>query len=277
MDLSLVAPQLIRAARRSPAAGEKKLRSLCGSVASQIETDARRRGPLSFWGRSVNCDEITKTDIVDPAVIAVLGRIAGKTLSSTTPHAGLQHTYGYLFSVIQTPYGMKRDRWTETGLEAALDIPPDSLGPQPSSGTLLTNATWLAGRIAFRRHRREQSRLAAWLRDKATPELVAKDFETLPHQRITESVRDRRTGTWQLQTDLVCVQDPAHWLLVYSLRNSARDVHQLITLFPVTDANRRELIDRTATPRRTDIRLRFNAWLPRMTGDLSGGCRLTEF
>ncbi|MCR9197272.1 MAG: hypothetical protein NXI04_01385 [Planctomycetaceae bacterium] len=277
MDLSLVAPQLIRAARRSPAAGEKKLRSLCGSVADQIETDARRRGPLSFWGRSVNCDEITKTDIVDPAVIAVLGRIAGKTLSSTTPHAGLQHTYGYLFSVIQTPYGMKRDRWTETGLEAALGIPPDSLGPQPTAGTLLTNATWLAGRIAYRRHRREQTRLADWLEAKATPELVDKDFERLPHQRITESVKDRRTGTWQLQTDLVCVQKQRHWLLVYSLRHVTRNIHQLITLFPVTDANRLELIERAVTPRRTDIRLRFNAWLPRMTGELTGSCRLTEF
>lgn len=277
MDFAQISPQLIRAARRSPAAGEKKLRSLCGSVAHQIEIDARRRGPLSFWGRSVNCDEITQTQIVDPAVLGVLGRVAGKPLSSATPHAGLQHTYGYLFSVIETPYGMKRDRWTETGLEAALNIPPDSLGPAPDSGTLLTNATWLAGRIAFRRHHTAGDRLSHWLSSKAAPELVAKDFTALPHQRITESVKERITGTWQLQTDLVCVQEPDHWLLVYSLRNAARHIHQLITLFPVTGANRQDLANRAAIPRRTDIRLRFNAWLPRMTGEWRGSCRLTEF
>jgi len=280
MDFSRVAPQLIRAARRSLVQGEQKLRRSCGTVATQIETDARRRGPLSFWGRSSNLDEVAQTEIVDPGVIAVIGQVAGKQLSPVTPHAGLQHTYGYLFSEIQTPYGMKRDRWTETGLERALDLPEDTLGPQPQHGTLLGNVTWLAGTIAFRQHPAARDRLNAWLTHKVAAELVAADFAQLPQQRLVETVSDPLTNRrWQLQTDLVCLKGPRQWLLVYSLhsRTAGRQQHQLITLFPVTNANRRELIDRAGTPRRSDIRLRFNAWLPRMSAELSGSCRLQEF
>jgi len=123
MNFSDITPQLVRAAQGSLVKGEQKLRQSCGTLATQMEADAKRRGPLSFWGRSSNTDEVTQSQIVDPAIIALIGRLAQKKLSPVTPHAGLQHTYGYLFSEIETPYGMKRDRWTETTLENALDIP----------------------------------------------------------------------------------------------------------------------------------------------------------
>lgn len=278
MNFSLVAQQLIKAARTSLEVGEKKFRQTCKGITSQIESDGLRRGPLSFWGRSVNLDEVTQSEIVDPQLIQLIGRIAGKSMSSDTPHAGLQHTYGYLFSVIKTPYGMKRDRWTETALETSLGVPSDTLGPEPGSGTLLTNATWLAGRIAFRRHKAQLSKLDNYLGCKTAPELVCTDFHKIRHQRILESIKPFDTS-WQIQTDLVQISARQNqWLLIYSLRNHSRKTHQLITLFPVSNKNRAELVERTEHSRRMNIRLRFNAYLPRLSGkDIQGRCRLIEF
>ena len=60
---------------------------------------------LALWGRSVNADENTGETIVHPAILAAIGALAGVPMRGRFVQAGLQHTYGYLFSLIDTPYG----------------------------------------------------------------------------------------------------------------------------------------------------------------------------
>ncbi|MGC3970942.1 MAG: hypothetical protein QM775_27505 [Pirellulales bacterium] len=104
--LPAAAAAMITAAQRheSPAA---VLRKRCPHVYRQMTSDAHRAAMFSLWGRSVNFDEHAGQTIVDPAIVEVVGELAGKSMRGEVVHAGLLHTYGYLFSVIDTPYGAK--------------------------------------------------------------------------------------------------------------------------------------------------------------------------
>src|SRR5262245_13206806 len=108
--LAGAAAEMIAAAR----AGEPivpLLRRRCPEVLRQIVADARHPGLFSHWGRSANFDENAQSVIVDPAIVRAVGETAGVPARGRFVHAGLLHTYGYLFSLIETPYGAKRDRW----------------------------------------------------------------------------------------------------------------------------------------------------------------------
>ena len=140
--------RLIRVGERRFVSGVRLFEKELPQIATQIRSDARRYGPLAFWGRSVNHDEIVQATIVQPVIVRLLGHFAARTLSIKTPHAGLQHTYGYLLTNIKTPYGFKRERWTETEIESAFHLHPTTLGPVPDSGTLLANATVLLGTLS---------------------------------------------------------------------------------------------------------------------------------
>ncbi|MEZ6122507.1 MAG: hypothetical protein R3C49_04940 [Planctomycetaceae bacterium] len=200
------------------------------------------------------------------------------------PHAGLQHTYGYLFSIIDTPYGRKRDRWVTTSLEESLGLPEDILSPVPSSGTLLSNATWLAGLIAFSGHRR-QVWLRRCLRGRASQELAALQQLSLGGYRLVESVDlrkgDEKPFRVQLITDLIRFPYASRtsriepWLLVYSVLDERLPHPELVTLFAVSDAFADELVERASVKRRSDIRQRYNAYVSGLPdSEMSGSVSL---
>src|SRR5437660_421137 len=126
------------------------LKKHCPPIHRQIVADGNTPGLLSFWGRSANVDENVGETIVHPAILQAIGQLAGVPMRGRFVHAGLQHTYGYLFSLIDTPYGAKRDRWLTTDLENGFGLDPTLLGDRPRKGTLLGNLTWFIGRIVFR-------------------------------------------------------------------------------------------------------------------------------
>lgn len=284
MDFSTIAQKLIDAAHDDIAGAVELCRELCPAIVSQIQTDSARRGPLSFWGRSTNFDELANQTIVDPVLISLLSQITRKKISVKTPHAGLQHTYGYLLSLIQTPYGMKRDRWTEAKLESAFGLNKSTLGPSPQQGTLLTNATWLAGQIAFRNVDKSLDRLRRYLSGKYSPDLDRIDFDRLPQVRIVENVTLKTTPkrppkSWSLQTDLVSASANVEFnVLIYSVTEEHTGNASLITLFPIGQETRQELLARTQSTTRDDIRLRFNAYVPALFGGVfEGTCEAVEF
>lgn len=274
--------QFVSAAVRDMSRATKLFEQKAPEIADQIRTDARRRGPLSFWGRSRNVDELAAVTIVDPAIIELISSVADRPISSITPHAGLQHTYGYLFSTVETPYGFKRDRWVETDIETAFGLDASTLGPYPKHGTLLTNATWFAGQIAFRNKPAERKRLHRFLATKVSPELPEFSPQTGRHIRLMERVslnQQKKKRSWTLQTDIVTSSKPGRQsVLVYSAVDHQRDLHQLITLFPVGAGVVKELRNRSLTQRRTDIRSRYNAYIPGLPNhELKGSCRLKKF
>ncbi|MCA9138499.1 MAG: hypothetical protein KDB00_17125 [Planctomycetales bacterium] len=245
------------------------LRRSCPQIVRQIESDVGRSGPLIFWGECRNVDEFAGKVIVEPPILESIFRIARQPLHLEHPHAGLQHTYGYLFSVIETPFGKKRDRWVSDQLEQSLDLPTDVLGPTPKFGTLLANATWLAGSIAFRGHSRRNwlkrclgKRVAPSLRDLAIDRLSrVRSIETIKLQ----PVRGRQLRV-SLITDLVRLpladHDSDGWLLVYSIEDDRNRNPELVTLFTVSDAFAESVRQRSSLRKLSDIRLRYNAWVP---------------
>ena len=282
MDFSALAQNLIATTQSDVALGVERFHELCPDLVAQIGRDATRMGPLSFWGRSINFDELANQTIVDSAIIQLLSQISGKKLSRKWPHAGLQHTYGYLLSLIQTPYGMKRDRWIDTSLETAFGLNHSVLSPVPNEGTLLSNATWLAGQIAFRGNEANQNWLRSYLTGKCSSELDAISFCDLPQNRIVETVHGKNDSSnkiWSLQTDLVPFPtDSTISLLVYSVREETSGKHSLMTLFPAGQETQQELLARTEVACRDDIRLRFNAYVPALAGHvLNGTCELVAF
>jgi hypothetical protein len=285
-EFDAIARDIIALADRSVIQRIAVLRQRCPWIPGQIRSDAVRTGPLPFWGRCVNIDELTATTIVSPAIVEALQSVAGRSESTSTPHAGLQHTYGYLFSLIPTPFGRKRDRWVSNIFEVAFGQPPGTFGPNPKQGTLLSHATWLAGHFAFRREDRLR-RLQKCLTDRIHPSLHAATLVSMPSLRLEESIviatRNGRGAKITLRTDLVQMPRSDHrieanpWLLVYSIADSRRRDPQLITLFAVSDDCCAAIESRAAKHRRSDIRPRYNAFIPGLASEPhSGQCRLVR-
>lgn len=240
------------------------LRARCPFVYRQVRRDALYPGLLALWGRSVNFDDEAPEVIVHPAIARALGEQLGAPVRGRVVHAGLQHTYGYLFSLLKTPYGFKRDRWTSTGLERGLGVDLSLLGARPAAGTLLANATWLMGQIAFRGDRRALARLARQA-DAVAPALVTYDFSALTVTRIEERARLPGQACCEvaLVTDLLTLSRAPkgdRWL-VYSVRGGARAPLRLVTAFPVSPAGV-ESLRASTPPGPAEVRLRYNAYVP---------------
>ncbi|MEO1529182.1 MAG: hypothetical protein AAFX06_27495 [Planctomycetota bacterium] len=266
--LERITRRLIRTGKSGDPSALRLLRAELPGVVEQIQRDASRNGPLSYWGRSLNHDEFADQTIVPPVVIRIFSLITGKTLSETTPHAGLQHCYGYLFSNLETPYGYKRERWVETGLEEAFRLHPSTLNPAPVAGTLLANATFFSGLVAFRGSPQLTERLRRSLRSKVSSELARMTFRGINHFRLKERVQRswrRRLHSWTLQTDVIEAES-GYAALIYSVRYSEKR-HELVTLFPIDQGTLQTIRERGAGDSRPVIRTRYNAFVPGLVGE----------
>jgi hypothetical protein len=253
------------------------LRARCPYVYRQLRQDARHPGLLSLWGRCVNFDDNARQVIVHPAILGALGELAEVPMRGRVIHAGLQHTYGYLFSLIQTPFGFKRDRWVSTDLERGLGIDLTLLGGRPVAGTLLANATWLLGQVAFRGRPAQLAQLERQA-DAVAPALVAYDYPRLHVCAIRERVvlpgQARRTVS--LLMDLVTLPHAARGdhLLIYSTQAGARAPLRLVTAFPVSPDTVDDLRTSAEPGRAAKIRLRYNAYVPGLYGRTVSGRRM---
>lgn len=258
----------------------RKFRERARIIAVQIEADSRRTAWKDLWGRSINYDEYAKGTIVRPALIETLSSIFGTSVEDRLVHAGLEHTYGYLFSTLKTPFGYKRARWVRGEIETGLDLPKGLLGPSPAGGTLFSNATYFFGRIAFRG---EANPLGALDRHKsAVPKpLRDYDYESLPVTRLEETIRGVVKGmprTVVLRTDLIPFKKvPAGpgntFLLIYSVKDS-RKGSQLITAFPVEKGFVDRVSDSAGLGDDKPIVTRYNAHVDGITGQSHRGSRV---
>jgi hypothetical protein len=235
-----------RAAAAAPDAASALavIRSGAPALVRNLSRDRKNAGLLRLWGKSVNFDEHAKAEIVSPTVLAALGVKDG--------HAGLTHTYGYLFSVLNTPYGFKRARWVSGEVERGLGLPPGTFSPLPKSGTLLSNLTAYAGRVAFRGDARE-FRAASGLR----PFSIA----GLNRRRLVEAVGDA-----EIRTDVVSYKHGKGAWLVYSWRDLKAQRAYLITAFPVDEGFAGSLFAPKGLGEGKPIVSRYNAFIPGVTG-----------
>ncbi len=191
--------------------------------------------------------------------------------------AGIEHTYGYLVSDLETPYGFKRARWVRDDVEMGFGLPRGVLGPKPSAGTLFGNVTFFAGRIAFRtpEDAAEASAVDAGGANVA-PELRAFDFGSLEIVRIEETVQLDRTVTLRTAYVAFTGRTPAPDgntdFRVYSIRDGARA--RLISMFPVNPSSRAKALERSRMGEAQMITPQFNAVVNGFTAPRAGSRRI---
>lgn len=245
----------------------------CPRLVDALRSDGSRPGLLALWGRSVNWDEHAQGEIVDAALLDVLHGWAGVAAHSDSVHSGVTHSYGYLFSLLQTPYGWKGSRWLAGTAERAAGLPARSWHPAPTAGTLLANLTYFLARVAFRGRPRE---LAAVRRHRAAvaPQIVAHDYRSLAWDRVVERIPLRK-GLVELRTDLLppTSRSGGERLLVYSIMDDRQPLGSLITCFSVSGETAAELVHPDRCGPRVPCRLRYNAFVAELVGRTLRGQR----
>lgn len=252
---------------------------------SQIHSDLGRQDWMDLWGNAINFDELAKGVVVAPEIIDELMKMVASS-SKRSEHAivqaGIQHTYGYLFSTLKTSFGYKRARWVRDTLDRGFGLPIGTLSPLPKSGTLFSNATYFAGRIAFRDEPAALKILAQGNHD-VSPSLTSFHFESLKPIRLEETIRTE-SGDVILRTDLVPFvnkvdgQGNTHWL-VYSvadrrnLGKGASATSKLITAFPVDSPFVETVMNPENLGEDKPIVTRYNAYVDAITGAPHSGSR----
>ncbi|AKV00243.1 hypothetical protein AKJ09_06906 [Labilithrix luteola] len=287
---------LSRLARESPA--------LDAAIASVSTIGGDDLKYVDLWGRSGNYDA-SQLDLpsprptVDEAVLDAINARAGMPgarhgnfgpIHDAVTFAGVEHTYGYVFSLLPTPFGFKRARWVRDDLEAGFGLSRGTLGPLPKDGSLFANVTYFAGKIAFRTpdDARELAAVGAGARGVST-ELRAFDFARLAPVRVEETLHiplaNGASRTVVLRTDFVpfvartAAPDGNTNLLVYSARDSADQRARLVTVFPVGTAMRTKALDPARTGSGQPIATQYNAFIEGITGaaaPLTGERRILE-
>ncbi len=241
----------------------------------QICRSGKCQSLLNLWGECLNVDDNTSEEIVDPSILKLLGELTGVSMDSPVVHAGIQHSYGYLFSLIETPYGQKRERWTERSLETALEFSRPTFQPITRHGTLLLNLTYFLGRIMFRGRRSEIARLRR-SRHIVDPHLTDVNYRQLKCYRIIEEIG---TGKQRIQaiSDLLTLAnspDPEalHAFLIYGIRSEWSDDFKLITAFPISAESFHLLLEPPCGVK-VRVQLKYNAYSAGVTREPTQGKR----
>lgn len=261
---------------------ERTLRDSLPGFLPQLDLDARLPGLLSLWGLSRNIDESrleSGTRTVPANLLKTLNRHLKVPYddSFTIGHAGLNHTYGYLFSTVETPYGYKRARYVRHEIEAGFGLKEGELGGSPKGGSLLLNLTLFAGKVAFRDSEagmKAMNDLSSRVARYAPSDILKFNFNALKPERLIERI-ETTDQTIEMRTDLIPFNHPNPYgknssLLIHSIlvedkhpskTRAAPATPVLITVFPVESGMRASLFDPTTMGDPVPLKLRFNAAL----------------
>lgn len=239
---------------------------------AQMKRDSAFPFWMDLWGRSINFDEGARDVIVAPSILDTLIRFfEAAPRQDRIVHAGTEHTYGYLFSLLRTSFGFKRARWVEGEIEQGLGIPVRLLDENATEGALLANITYVLASISLR----ERTDLRPWLHE-SVPANV--------HPTIVEWTRNETLGAIHRLTEKVSIGSRTIWvrtdfvpfhrsrrprgnqaLLIYSVLDSEVEGARLISAFPVQQS----FVDRALDPEhlgaRQPVSTRYNAFVPGMT------------
>ena len=265
----------------------ERFKTLAPEIAAELQIDSKHLAFKTLWGTSVNFDELAKATIVLPSIIDTLSGMIGvpPSVNGKFAHAGTEHTYGYLFSVLKTSFGYKRARWVRGEIEKGFGLPGGLLGATPENGTLFSNVTWFAGNIAFRGDPGRLEELRShpqW----TAHELARFDFAALKDIRIEEAIEVPDSTGYRrhvvLRTDLVPFPNhlPAPGdthLLVYSIDDGKMQGPRLVTAFPVADSFVDSLIRSDGLGEQKTITVRYNGYVEGAYGKSFSGTRKLEY
>lgn len=236
-----------------------------------LEKDAtQNRDLINLWGMSRNIDESHLADgthTVPVNVLQYLNSIFKVSYDETYTfgHAGLTHTYGYLMSNLQTPYGFKRARYVGGEMEAGFGLPAGTFSGLPTQGTLLSNLTNFIAPIAFRDHAEVMTDAIK----SEVPEIATFDYSKLKPARLVEYIQNERF-TLEIHTDIIPFTQTNSKgantsLLVYSIDFHATGQNsqpRLITVFPVQSTFASGVFLPAGLGDQVAIKLNYNAALP---------------
>ena len=205
------------------------------SLLAQIKNDANDPVLLSLWGQSLNFDSGAKKKIIEDNILSELQNFFNLKSDNYVVHAGITHTYGYLFSNLDTPYGYKRKRWIDPEVNRAFNFFELSLSPETKEGTLLSNLTYFAGKIAFQS---DSSKSALERIVNVSPEIKKFDYKKIKLKVLEEKIETPADMKKIIRTHFVHFQalsEPKQneFLLIYSILDLTTHTEQLITVFPI--------------------------------------------
>jgi hypothetical protein len=203
---------------------------------------------LSLWGRVSIIDASSNLPILPDLVLDRLGITSRRNAAGERRvHAGLMHSYGYLFSIIDTPHGRMGRHWIEGRIDERLGLGAGRFAPVPQKGEFLANLTWTLLTVTNRwdeqplETRRRILSLAANDLTLTTP---ARAAEIIVEKTTVDGEEVRVYTAFVPLRDLVNHATIDAFLLIYWTEKGS--TLELITTFPVSSDFRDRVI---AAPR----------------------------
>lgn len=237
---------------------------------NQILKDSKDPYLTMFWGQSLNFDSGAKKQIVDDKIIGDLQALFNIKNDNKIVHAGIMHTYGYLFSTIETPYGFKRKRWIDPTLNAAFDLSGNSFSPETIDGGLLSNVTYFSGMLAFK-NKTELSLLK-----NVSNEVFTYNYAGLSVDRVEEEIKGHTLVTTLVRFPVKLMVAENDYLLIYSTVNQVTKKEFLVTAFPINAESYEKIIAKNTLGPNQKITLRYNAYLQGIEHNLTGTRKLIK-
>lgn len=238
----------------------------------QIIKDSKDPLLTGFWGKSLNFDSGAKKQIIDDQIIKDLTSLflPNEPFNKLIVHAGVAHTYGYLFSVLDTPYGFKRKRWVLPTLNFAFSLSGQSLSPETLEGGLLSNVTFFMGTLAFKN---EKDRVSLKALTNVASEIRTFNYFALTLEHLEEDLPGHVLRTTLLPLPKKLPQEENDYLLIYSVWDKKQSKEFLITAFPIKkDAYQKITAAETLGPHRP-ISIRYNTYLEGLMNQVLTGNR----
>lgn len=234
-----------------------------GATAAALEDklpglDARLRAAAvvsrEYWTDSTTFDELAKQAILPPAVMDALLIPRETTAGVEHASAGIMHTWGYLFSQVKTPFGLKGKRWLESRVDERLGLPAGFFGPLAARGEFTANVT--SALMTLIGH-------PVALPGAAQDAFAARTLGRL-EQDVTWKKPDGKKIRMTVATHLVALPPVAGletkdaYLLIYSTTEKGR--HRLVTAFPIEEGFAASII--AAKPSKEPVfKPRFNLYV----------------
>ena len=265
------------------------LNDLAPDFVAKIKLDANSTKEI-FWGTSLNFDDNAKAEIIDKSILKDIGKYLNTSISvdelttfnKYVVKAGFEHTYGYLFSTLQTPYGYKRQRWLSGEIERAFKLPQYTFGPMPTdNSTLFSNVTYFAGKIAFRFSPINLKQLEM-SKENVSESVLSFPYAQLKIERVVETImapmRNGQMRQVQLITDYVPFliknsEIPNAVLLIYTVVDNANNEMKLISMFPISQQSLTSALNKNNFGQNKSMTTRNNAYVEGVTGEVFKGER----
>lgn len=229
---------------------EEALKKYYPPLWNQISQDKKDPYVFLFWGNSKTTEN--NKPIVNEEIRTDLFSIFQQNYAESYANAGLMHTYGYLFSTLETPYGYKRERWLINELNQLLKLEHNQLSVKTDRGTLLANVTYFAGKLAF-----EETQDLELIKNVAD-EIKSIDYSKLMKLTIIEENKNFKFKT--VIINLGADTSKNSHLLIYSYYDKQLGKDQLITMYPISNESFNSY--RILKPElNTDFKMRHNLFL----------------